>query len=39
LDLAKQYLDKEKVDKRWEEILTIEGEVMTFMELRGDRMH
>lgn len=39
LDLAKQYLDKEKVDKRWEEILTIEGEVMTSMELRGDRMH
>jgi tRNA-(ms[2]io[6]A)-hydroxylase len=39
LDLAKQYLDKEKVDKRWEEILTIEGEVMNSMELRGDRMH
>jgi tRNA-(ms[2]io[6]A)-hydroxylase len=39
LDLAKQYLDKEKVEKRWEEILTIEGEVMTSMELRGDRMH
>jgi tRNA-(ms[2]io[6]A)-hydroxylase len=39
LDLAKQYLDKEKVDKRWEEILTIEGEVMNSMEFRGDRMH
>jgi len=39
LDLAKQYLDKEKVDKRWEEILTIEGEVMNSIELRGDRMH
>jgi tRNA-(ms[2]io[6]A)-hydroxylase len=39
LDLAKQYLEKEKVEKRWEEILTIEGEVMTSMELRGDRMH
>ena len=39
LDLAKQYLDKEKVDKRCEEILTTEAEVMTSMELRGDIMH
>lgn len=39
LDLAKKYLDPEKVEKRWEEILTIEGEVMASMELRGDRMH
>ena len=39
LSLAKQYLPKEKVDKRWQEFLNYESEIMESLELRGDRMH
>lgn len=39
LSLAKEYLPKEKVDKRWQEFLTYESEIMKSLELRGDRMH
>ena len=37
--LAKEYLPKEKVDKRWQEFLNYESEIMQSLELRGDRMH
>jgi len=39
LDLAKTYLDKDKVQKRWKEYLKAEAEIMQNLELRGDRMH
>lgn len=39
ISLAKEYLPKEKVDKRWQEFLTYESEIMQSLELRGDRMH
>jgi tRNA-(ms[2]io[6]A)-hydroxylase len=39
LSLAKKYIDPKKVDKRWDEILKIEAEIINELELRGDRMH
>jgi len=39
IELAETYLDKEKVRKRWQEWLEYEAEVMTTLEVRGDRMH
>jgi len=39
ISLAKEYLPKEKVDKRWQEFLNYESEIMQSLELRGDRMH
>lgn len=39
LDLAKHYIPVAKVEKRWEEWLVFEAEVMTNMALRGDRIH
>jgi tRNA 2-(methylsulfanyl)-N6-isopentenyladenosine37 hydroxylase len=39
LDIAAQYIDKEKVKRRWNEWLSFEAGIMTEMELRGDRMH
>lgn len=39
LKLAKRYFGKEVVEKRWQEYLEFEAELMTSMELRGDRMH
>ncbi|AFM05050.1 hydroxylase for synthesis of 2-methylthio-cis-ribozeatin in tRNA [Bernardetia litoralis DSM 6794] len=39
ISLAKEYLPKEKVDKRWQEFLNYESEIMKSLELRGDRMH
>ncbi len=39
LSLAKEYLPKEKVDKRWQQFLNYESEIMESLELRGDRMH
>lgn len=39
LDLAKKYIDKDVVNKRWEEVLNFETEVLEKLDLRGDRMH
>ncbi len=39
IEMARMYQDPEKVNKRWQEWLTFEAEVLKSMELRGDRMH
>jgi tRNA 2-(methylsulfanyl)-N6-isopentenyladenosine37 hydroxylase len=39
LQLAKEYNEPEKVDKRWRELLEQEAEVVKNLEVRGDRMH
>ncbi len=39
LDLAHLYFPEERVNKRWNEFLTYEYQVMTNLELRGDRVH
>ncbi|TDQ19403.1 tRNA-(ms[2]io[6]A)-hydroxylase [Algoriphagus boseongensis] len=39
IELARKYYDPEKVNKRWQEWLAYEAEVLKNMELRGDRMH
>ncbi|HRN48502.1 MAG TPA: tRNA-(ms[2]io[6]A)-hydroxylase [Niabella sp.] len=39
LELAEEYLDKDKVRKRWHEWLAHEEVIMKEMELRGDRIH
>jgi tRNA-(ms[2]io[6]A)-hydroxylase len=39
LDLANLYFPEEKVKKRWEEYLNFETNIMSDLELRGDRIH
>ncbi|MEL7121961.1 MAG: tRNA-(ms[2]io[6]A)-hydroxylase [Bacteroidota bacterium] len=39
IELAKRYMGEEVVKKRWQEYLEREAEIMTELELRGDRMH
>ncbi len=39
LELARYYGEPEKVEKRWEEWLQYEAEVIKGLEIRGDRMH
>jgi len=39
MDLAKKYVDEEKVEARWEEFLQAEKEIMKSLVLRGERMH
>ncbi len=39
INLAENYLGKEKVKKRWSEWLTYEAGLMKQMEVRGDRIH
>lgn len=39
IEMARMYQDPEKVNKRWQEWLSFEAEVLKSMELRGDRMH
>jgi len=39
INLAETYIDKEKVRKRWKEWLDYEAEIITHLEVRGDRMH
>jgi len=39
IEMARMYQDPEKVNKRWQEWLTFEAEVLKSMEPRGDRMH
>ncbi|MCO5248648.1 MAG: tRNA-(ms[2]io[6]A)-hydroxylase [Chitinophagales bacterium] len=39
IDIAKTYIDTEKVKARWQEWLHREAEIMQSLELRGDRVH
>lgn len=39
IDLAREYLPVEKVNKRWKQWLTIEKNIMKDLAVRGDRMH
>ncbi|WP_111630498.1 tRNA-(ms[2]io[6]A)-hydroxylase [Larkinella arboricola] len=39
IDLAEEYVPKEKVRKRWKELLEAEAEIMKTMEVRADRFH
>lgn len=39
IEMARMYQDPDKVNRRWQEWLTFEAEVLRNMELRGDRMH
>ena len=39
IELAETYLDKEKVRKRWKEWLSYEAEIISTLEVRGDRVH
>jgi tRNA-(ms[2]io[6]A)-hydroxylase len=39
IELAENYLPKEKVRQRWEEWLLFEKEVIANLEVRGDRIH
>jgi len=39
IELAETYVDKEKVRRRWKEWLDYESEIMTKLEVRGDRIH
>ncbi|MDJ1502558.1 tRNA-(ms[2]io[6]A)-hydroxylase [Xanthocytophaga agilis] len=39
LDLAKEYMPSETVKQRWEELLQAEAEIISTLEIRGDRMH
>ena len=39
IDLAKEYLPAEYVKQRWNEWLEIEANIITNLELRGDRVH
>ncbi|MBO9700832.1 MAG: tRNA-(ms[2]io[6]A)-hydroxylase [Sporocytophaga sp.] len=39
LDLAKEYMPEDVVKVRWQEMLDAEAEIITNLEIRGDRMH
>ena len=39
IELAETYVDKETVRKRWAEWLAYEAQLMTALEIRGDRIH
>ena len=39
VDLAKEYCDPKVVDERLQELLAIEGEIITKLPVRDDRMH
>lgn len=39
IDLAKKYGDPERVKSRWREYLDYEREILSRLEVRGDRMH
>jgi len=39
LELAEEYVAKEKVRKRWKELLAAEADILLSLEVRGDRMH
>jgi len=39
IDLAKKYMEPDKVNNRWRELLKMEAEIMKNIETRSDRMH
>ncbi|HEX4374397.1 MAG TPA: tRNA-(ms[2]io[6]A)-hydroxylase [Puia sp.] len=39
IDLCETYIDKNKVRTRWKEWLQYEAEIITKLEIRGDRIH
>ncbi|MCR6641395.1 MAG: tRNA-(ms[2]io[6]A)-hydroxylase [Sporocytophaga sp.] len=39
LDLAKEYMPEDIVKVRWQEMLDAEAEIISNLEIRGDRMH
>ncbi len=39
IDLAKEYIDHDKVESRWQFWLVTEAEILKNMQPRGDRMH
>jgi tRNA 2-(methylsulfanyl)-N6-isopentenyladenosine37 hydroxylase len=39
IELAETYIEKETVRKRWAEWLAYEAQLMTALEIRGDRIH
>ncbi len=39
IELAKEYLPEEKVEKRWRQFLKEEAEIIKSLEVRADRMH
>jgi tRNA-(ms[2]io[6]A)-hydroxylase len=39
IELAENYIDKNKVRKRWNEWLIYEAEIIKQLKPRGDRMH
>ena len=39
IEMARMYQDPEKVNKRWQEWLTFEAQVLKSLEIQGDRMH
>lgn len=39
IDLAKKYMPEEHVNKRWQEFLVAEAEIIKGLEIRSDRMH
>lgn len=39
LEIAREYIDKDVVQKRWQEWLAYEREIMPTLEVRGDRIH
>lgn len=39
IELARRYEDPQNVNKRWQEWLSFEAEVMNSLEIRGDRIH
>jgi tRNA 2-(methylsulfanyl)-N6-isopentenyladenosine37 hydroxylase len=39
VELAEEYVPKERVRQRWKEILELEAQILTTLETRGDRMH
>jgi tRNA 2-(methylsulfanyl)-N6-isopentenyladenosine37 hydroxylase len=39
LQLAKEYMPEEQVQKRWKELLRQEAEIIASLEVKGDRLH
>jgi len=39
IDLARKYMDRELVDKRWQEYLEFEANMLKTLEYRADRVH
>lgn len=39
IELARKYFPRDVVDQRWKEYLAFEADLMTKLEVRGDRMH